>query len=151
LKNRVKSSEGGFTVLCQLIFTSDVRALGTWTMPDLLADARPWTQASGISGVLLMNHRHILECLEGPADAVCAGFERIASAFWHTNVTPLSLEPTVQRDFPDWSMGFVGTNVAHRGPLSPLLTGHGFTPKAMALDDLRHLMIGARKLAYTVA
>jgi hypothetical protein len=137
-------------MLCQLIYTSDVRDLGAGKVTALLDQARRRNAADGVTGVLLLNHRHFVQCLEGPADVVCATFERIAADPRHARVTPVSLRGIAQRDFPDWSMAFVGADQVARGPLRPFLAGLGFAPRSMTAVALHDLMTGARQLACTV-
>jgi hypothetical protein len=133
-------------MLCQLMYTSDVRDLGEGKVTALLDQARRRNRADGVSGVLLVNHRHFVQCLEGPAEVVCATFERIAADPRHTHVTPVSLRPVAQRDFPDWGMWFVGVDQAARGPLQPFLSVGGFAPRSMTPDALVELVTGARDL-----
>jgi len=136
-------------VLCQLIYTSDVSELGAVKVEALLEQARRRNERDGVSGVLLVNHRHVVQCLEGPADAVCATFERIAADPRHTKVTTVSFRLVPQRDFARWSMAFIGVDQAVRGPLKPYLGVQGFAPRAMTAAELRELLAGARQLAFT--
>jgi hypothetical protein len=136
-------------VLCQLIYTSDIRGLGSWTATALLDQALRRNAADSVTGMLLVNHRHVVQCLEGPTDAVFATFERIAADPRHCRVTPTSLRLVEERSFPDWGMAFVGVDQTVRGPLRPFLAEQGFTPRTMTADALHELMIGARQLTST--
>ncbi len=86
----------------------------------ILARSRHNNARDGVTGGLLFSTGCFAQVLEGPVDVVEAAFERIQCDERHSEVTVLQAGPVTARDFPDWSMGFAGTNAAD-GPISDKL------------------------------
>ncbi|MGD0987621.1 MAG: BLUF domain-containing protein [Candidatus Sulfotelmatobacter sp.] len=89
---------------------------------DLLAKSRENNTALGVSGMLLFKENNFLQVLEGERGQVLKLFNKIKKDPRHRRVTTLSQEDIVQRDFPDWSMGF--NNLSSIDASRP----YGFTP-----------------------
>jgi hypothetical protein len=118
--------------LSQLIYSSDVLDLGPGKADALLDDARRRNRESGLTGVLLFNRNHVLQCLEGSREQVSATFHRIAADPRHTNVTLLSVRDIDQRDFPDWTMGFVPDTADTRSALRRIVDAEDFAPRGLS-------------------
>jgi hypothetical protein len=77
---------------------------------DILKVARKINKELEITGVLLYNKGWWLQVLEGSFSAVTSlFFNHIQKDKRHTNVTLLVLDPTTQRHFANWDMGFYST------------------------------------------
>jgi hypothetical protein len=77
---------------------------------DILKVARKINKELEITGVLLYNKGWWLQVLEGSFSAVTSlFFDHIQKDKRHTNVTLLVLDPTTQRHFANWDMGFYST------------------------------------------
>jgi hypothetical protein len=77
---------------------------------DILKVARKINKELEITGVLLYNKGWWLQVLEGSFSAVTSlFFNHIQKDKRHTNVTLLVLDPTTQRNFANWDMGFYST------------------------------------------
>lgn len=73
---------------------------------DLLEKAREKNHRLGITGLLLYRDGDFIQLLEGEKDAVETLFATISTDPRHSQTMVLLEEPTDQRLFDDWSMGF---------------------------------------------
>jgi len=98
----------------QIIWASAaVRPFGPDELQRLLERCRPANQARQITGLLVHHHGSFLQLMEGPTAEVGIVFEqRILRDGRHTDVTVLLRRNAAERNFPDWSMGFV--DASHR-------------------------------------
>lgn len=76
----------------------------------ILETARRNNARAAVTGALIYNRSFFGQVLEGPAAAVDEVFERIQADPRHADVVVLGYESVEARAFPDWSMGFVGTD-----------------------------------------
>ncbi len=93
--------------LYSLIYLS--RATAEPTEPELrelLRISRLNNERDNLTGMLLFKEGRYMQLLEGPKEAVCATFARIASDPRHDDTTILFEGAIKERDFEDWSMGF---------------------------------------------
>jgi hypothetical protein len=92
----------------QTIYTSTaVRPFSDAELRELLGKARERNTAIEVSGVLLHQGGTFLQVLEGEADRVGAVYERIGRDARHRDVLLLHRRAVTERNFGDWSMGFV--------------------------------------------
>lgn len=73
---------------------------------------------AGVTGALVFSNGAFGQLLEGPTDAVEEIFERIQSDERHHDVTVLDLKLVARREFPEWSMGYVGSRPSHAAAFS---------------------------------
>jgi hypothetical protein len=73
----------------------------------LLAAARERNAAVAVTGMLLHDNGTFMQVLEGAPDVVETVFNRINRDPRHRHVVLLDRRNLDERDFPDWSMGFV--------------------------------------------
>ena len=76
---------------------------------QILKKSRVNNQALNVTGALLYSSNLFAQVLEGPRKAIETIFERIQRDDRHSDVVVLESSPSVQRDFPDWSMARVRT------------------------------------------
>lgn len=81
---------------------------------SILATARRRNPASNVTGAMLFNEDWFVQLLEGEEADVRSTFDRIASDPRHEDVELLVDGTVPGRQFPDWSMGFVGDAPAVR-------------------------------------
>ena len=82
-------------------------ATGLWTPEQLdaiLTVSRQRNQAAEVTGLLLYCDGNIMQCLEGPAQAVQHTFDRVERDPRHRGLIVLFDEPVAHRDFAAWSM-----------------------------------------------
>lgn len=108
---------------------------------EILTVSRVNNARDGVTGGLLFSEGCFAQVLEGPLDAVEAVFERIQCDARHCEVVVLQSGPITKRDFPDWSMAFVGTDVAS-SPLAKATLASAFSGQSSIGDDLLNLLKG---------
>ncbi len=96
----------------QLIYVSAAtQPFGDAALQALVAHARPYNHARGLTGLLLHSEGQFLQVLEGEKAAVRElYYDRIARDPRHTHLRLLADGPVAERIFPNWSMGFLETN-----------------------------------------
>ena len=96
--------------LVTLVYFSHARRpLSETELLDLLTVSRRNNQQNGITGMLLYHDGNFVQALEGPRAAVEAIFERIAVDPAHDGVISTGIVPIKERQFGEWSMGFLPT------------------------------------------
>lgn len=80
----------------------------------ILATARRRNPEANVTGAMLFNEDWFVQLLEGEEADVRATFDRIAADPRHEDVHLLVDGKVPGRQFPDWSMGFVGDAPAIR-------------------------------------
>jgi len=73
---------------------------------ELLGQSRDRNKRQNITGLLLYNKGIYMQILEGELKDVHEIFNSIQNDSRNTGVSKLLEEGIIQRDFPDWSMGF---------------------------------------------
>ena len=106
--------------LFTLIYAS--HAVGETTpsdVMDILKVARKINKELEITGVLLYNKGWWLQVLEGSFSSVTSlFFDHIQKDKRHKNVTLLVLDPSTERQFANWDMGFYSTQTEQDSNLS---------------------------------
>ncbi len=90
----------------------------------------------GVTGALMFNSGCFAQVLEGSQTAVEEVFERIQQDERHGDVSLLAFEPSAERAFENWSMGFVGRSIDDAAHYSPLVQDSGFDPARMTGEAL---------------
>lgn len=80
------------------------RPLDQLDLPGIVADARAFNTAHGLTGMLLYTSGKFMQMLEGPADAVEQARLRIELSERHDGVMVLQDEGVTERLFADWAM-----------------------------------------------
>ena len=94
-------------MLRAIVYVSSAsRALSEEDLDFIVAEARRFNEASGVTGFLLYCGGNFMQYLEGEDDAVLQTFARIRASTRHRQVSELMNEPITVREFADWAMGF---------------------------------------------
>ncbi len=94
-------------MLWQLIYTS--RASKPFTLDELanlLSHSRVNNARLGITGILLHDHGHFMQILEGRLRLIEPLYDRIATDSRHEDISLLAKFSVERRVFDNWSMGF---------------------------------------------
>ena len=75
-------------------------------LAHLLAQARQFNTAHGLTGILLYGNDQFLQVLEGEAATVHRLYARICQDPRHREVTTYADEPIAARIFSDWQMAY---------------------------------------------
>ena len=79
-------------------------------LAELLCKVRSKNESLGVSGMLLFHQGSFIQVLEGPEETVDELFELIKEDPRHTKVALVLRQEVDERDFADWSMGFVSSS-----------------------------------------
>jgi hypothetical protein len=119
-------------MLSQLIYASDAADLDDGQASLILKQARSGNRTRDLTGVLVFDGRHFLQVLEGSRVAVTEAFCRIAGDPRHQNVGLISVDDVAERDFPDWTMGYLGMTPEIRDVLTRYQAADGFDPHRLS-------------------
>jgi hypothetical protein len=86
----------------------------------ILEASRRNNPALGVTGALIFSRGAFGQLLEGPPDALERLFERIQADPRHREVTLLDYAAAPAREFPEWSMAYVGDGDGLRPSLPPV-------------------------------
>jgi hypothetical protein len=120
------------TTLMQTIYVSSATKLfDEAALLELLRKARGRNALVGVTGMLLYRDGNFMQVLEGPASALDEVLARIERDPRHHGLLVLSSKPIEQREFGDWSMGFVHAAEIDEPSFSPFLqrSGEIWTPE----------------------
>lgn len=133
-------------MLARLIYASALSApLGPDELTALLRKARVRNALRGVSGLLTFDSRFFLQVVEGTPMALNELYPRILADRRHRNVTLLKYASIESRGFPDWQMGFLSANAAHRAMYSRLMTGAHFDPFVLDGEQAEGLLLELSK------
>ena len=91
-------------------------------LSELLTQAREKNGRLGVTGMLLYRLGAFLQLLEGEPETLQRLYKTIRADARHRNVVTLLDDPTEERNFADWSMGF-----RHFGDMHPDEIPEGFS------------------------
>ncbi|MDV7339812.1 BLUF domain-containing protein [Terasakiella sp. A23] len=98
------------TDLSQIIYASAAQdEFKQDELNEILTQARNHNQGLDISGILVYRKGSFLQVLEGPKTETNALYKRICQDARHTNIKLIFKGDIDEKDFEDWSMGFVDT------------------------------------------
>ncbi len=136
--------------LSQLIYVSTKKALPSGEIFAIQHQAKRNNARDELTGVLLFDRAHFLQCLEGERERVTRRFAAIAADDRHGQVSLLHTGDIEQRGYPDWSMGLLdAASPAVRAALADVLPGGLLTPETLTTDSSRLMMQRVRSLHLT--
>lgn len=98
--------ENSVTDSCTVYFSTSVGSQVENDLSGILQKSRTNNAQSGITGILLYIHGHIIQVLEGEEKAVEALYRRIEQDPRHTQVVRVFNKPIRHHLFGAWSMGY---------------------------------------------
>lgn len=142
-------------MLIRLTYASRVSPdVSPTALRDILATSQRNNERDGITGALVFTGAVFLQCLEGDRAMVNRTYHRIVPDDRHREPQILSFEEITQRDFSDWSMGYLAYNQQNRHRFlrySPNATFDPYQCSATSLGAmLRELVESARLLSKSV-
>lgn len=134
-------------MLFSLVYTS--RAASPMARADLvglLQQCRVHNTAARLTGILLYRNQTFVQMLEGQRNRVEPLYEAIRRDPRHHDVTTVTSREQLDRQFPDWSMGFSNldeepvalpgwTDVLDRAPDAPTSAEAGLVRDLLELFD----------------
>jgi len=100
---------------------------------ELLRKARNKNASLNVTGMLLFIDGCFFQILEGPAEQVDQIYATISADDRHGKVTTIIREPIAQRDFNEWTMGYVGLTPDEAGEIDGL---NDFFTNGQSISDL---------------
>ena len=109
--------------LTRLVYTSTVTStFNQDSVEQILLKAREHNALNNITGMLCFSSNFFLQCLEGSRSAVNKTYHKILNDNRHSRIVLLEYEEIYQREFDDWSMGYIpesslteSANLKHSG------------------------------------
>jgi blue light- and temperature-responsive anti-repressor len=89
---------------------SDAPDVAREQIEQILVASRRNNEAAAITGALLFSDTNFSQVLEGPQAAVERLYEILHHDPRHQDLILLLSEPLAARQFPDWSMAYIGPN-----------------------------------------
>lgn len=94
--------------LVRLIYTSTASEnFDIKEVESVLESARRINHDKAISGILCFNRNYFLQCLEGERESVNDLYIKISKDPRHHSVTLMHYEEISEREFENWSMGYI--------------------------------------------
>ena len=104
-----------------------------------------------VTGALIFNSGHFIQWLEGSRSEISRLFAHIAKDPRHTMVELIDFESIACRQFPDWSMGYIGEGVLNKALFARYSQGSQFNPyemsSASAVEFVREAAMVALRLS----
>jgi hypothetical protein len=127
--------------MIQLAYVSSTTGLLTVDgIEKILVVSREKNRKLGITGMLLYKGGNVLQVLEGEEEAVVTLFEVIRKDERHGGIIRLYQKSVLERDFPEWTMGFHELNAESTRRLegfteflNPRFNMHEIKPSAAAV------------------
>jgi hypothetical protein len=137
--------------LIRLVYASRVAAgVDAAAIRAILGASQNNNARDGISGMLCFSSGVFLQCLEGPRPAVNRTYHRILADPRHSEAEILGYQEISQRDFDDWSMGYIGEGLLAGDTLFRYGASRALEPSALSAESawglLRALAEQARRL-----
>jgi hypothetical protein len=121
--------------LVRLIYASRAsRQLVPADIAQILQAAMRNNVSRSLTGMLCFRHDCFLQVLEGGSIAVNELYCRIAGDPRHHNLLLLQYTEITQRDFPDWTMGYVPLDEVSRKVFTRFFPSSKFDPMEMGGD-----------------
>jgi len=132
--------------LYRLVYYSRNRIAGsshniTAEIETILEQSRSNNDAVGVTGALMFNTGCFAQVLEGLQPAVEATFERIQQDERHGEVSVLEFGPVEHRNFPNWSMAFVGASRTDAAQFAGIAEASGFDLSRVTGDQIQRTLV----------
>jgi hypothetical protein len=94
--------------LVRLIYTSKTSShFAPEDIENILEKARINNRKNNVTGLLCFNNKFFLQCLEGSRQTVNNTYHQILNDKRHSDIIMLSYSEIVEREFEQWSMGYM--------------------------------------------
>lgn len=115
---------GGSRAMLSLIYVSTATgAFRPGELNELVAHAAAANAARGVTGMLAYNGEHVMQLLEGGAEAVESILARILADPRHANLVVIRRDERLARECPDWSMQMFLTPLQGAGAATDFAKG----------------------------
>ncbi len=131
--------------LVRLVYASTIsEGFGEADIEDILSKAKHHNSQNCVTGVLCFNRKFFLQCLEGSRSKVNFTYHKILNDHRHHKVVLLDYKEIAQREFAEWSMGYMPES-SLTTPINTKYSGTPeFDPYAMSGESSHQLMLTLR-------
>jgi len=119
---------------------SDDQDIARQQIADILSSSRRNNAADDITGALLFSDTNFAQALEGPRAAVDRLYETLHHDPRHKDLILLLTEPLEARQFPQWSMAYIGPSQSAKEALELAAEGVGESRQGNRVRRLLALM-----------
>lgn len=95
---------------------------------------------NGISGMLVCDGEHFLQCLEGGEDAVNHLYSNICNDKRHFDIKLIGVIDINQKDFEEWDMGYISNKKDIIHVINELTTENDFTPYQFTFLEAKSIL-----------
>lgn len=133
-------------MLTRLIYASEAaEPLNAGGIDDILRTARAKNRLRDITGLLMFDHRRFLQALEGDRQHLSDLYGSLVRDPRHRHLSIIQCGPVDERQFADWSMGFVPSDSARQRLLLRHTPSSQFEPHRLAASTALSLLLGVAK------
>lgn len=111
----------------------------------ILEVAKVSNKKQNITGMLCFNRNYFLQVLEGERSKVCELYAKIANDKRHTHLVIYHLVEVNQREFHDWSMGYVPESSLTAHEILKHASSTEFNPTEMSAQSILQMMLSLRQ------
>lgn len=126
-------------MISRILYTSrSVHPIGHRTDVDILVAAERINRNRELSGFLLRGPRWFAQFLEGPTESLALVFDKIKLDDRHYELAHWDGDPSTDRLFPYWAMGYASVSEAKSKKMLPHLSSPtlGFAQKACTMRSI---------------
>ncbi len=134
--------------LVSLTYTSEMTVSTDFL--DILESSRANNQRDGITGVLLFCNNNVVQCLEGPREAVNKTYVRIVKDKRHQNPLILDYRVLAARSFSKWTMGYMPESSVTQPVLLKYSVSQDFEPRLLSGESCLKMLIELNQKVGTV-
>ncbi|NRF15159.1 BLUF domain-containing protein [Vibrio coralliilyticus] len=137
--------------LVRLVYTSTItKGITDSDIQNILDVARKNNSLVDVTGLLLFNRNYFLQCLEGSRAQVNKIYHQILNDPRHENILLLDYSEVAEREFSDWSMGYIPEMNATMPVNLKYSTSSKFDPYNMSGHSAHKLLLNLRNVVTIV-
>ncbi|KJY79348.1 blue light sensor protein [Vibrio coralliilyticus] len=137
--------------LVRLVYTSTItKGITDSDIQNILDVARKNNSLVDVTGLLLFNRNYFLQCLEGSRAQVNKIYHQILNDPRHENILLLDYSEVAEREFSDWSMGYIPEMNSTMPVNLKYSTSSKFYPYNMSGHSAHKLLLNLRNVVTIV-
>lgn len=137
--------------LVRLVYTSTItKGITDSDIQNILDVARKNNSLVDVTGLLLFNRNYFLQCLEGSRAQVNKIYHQILNDPRHENILLLDYSEVAEREFSDWSMGYIPEMNSTMPVNLKYSTSSKFDPYIMSGHSAHKLLLNLRNVVTIV-
>ncbi|NOI57731.1 BLUF domain-containing protein [Vibrio coralliilyticus] len=137
--------------LVRLVYTSTItKGITDSDIQNILDVARKNNSLVDVTGLLLFNRNYFLQCLEGSRAQVNKIYHQILNDPRHESILLLDYSEVAEREFSDWSMGYIPEMNSTMPVNLKYSTSSKFDPYNMSGHSAHKLLLNLRNVVTIV-